>query len=108
MEAIDYRESLQECMDPGVTVIAAHGQGKNCLILIKREGGFEQTWRKRTYPMMLEHRSLSKACGRTDDEAWACVDSSEDIFVSRKDMPAAAVQRVEAGEDTLFDHFELC
>ena len=90
---IDYTDKLN--------CIAAHGKENNVLILRKLNNTFKRFDGKNSH-YELEYRWLSCECKHENDEAWACCQVSDFIYLTNREVKPFIKK-----QDNLFNHFNL-
>ncbi len=96
---VDYSEHFP-------TAIAAHGSGRNVLILIRLSKPTRARFDGKPARYELEYRWLSRDCTRPEDGAFRCVQGSEITYWQRKELGLACVQAIKVGKLNLFNHFQ--
>ncbi|MCD6318950.1 hypothetical protein J7M02_07785 [Candidatus Aerophobetes bacterium] len=83
----------------------AQGEGKNFLLLfkygsVKRLDGKIGEW-------VVEYRWLSTECRHEDDEAYVCVEGSDETIWTEEELRKLGLEDLKRGKITLFDMFYL-
>jgi hypothetical protein len=87
--------------------IAAHGRGRNVLILSRLPKPTCARFDGKPASYELDYRWLSRDCTRPEDGAFRCVQGSETTYWQRKELGPAFAQALKAGTLNLFDHFQV-
>jgi hypothetical protein len=97
---VDYSEHFPQAL-------AAHGKGRNVLILTHLPEQTRERFDKKPARYRLEYRWLSRDCERPTDEANVCVQGAEATFWQRKEIGPTLFAALKARTLNLFDHFNL-
>ncbi len=96
-ELIDYSNSFEH-------TLIAQGQGKYFISIERLNKPYKRN-DGRLGKYLINFRSLSQECETERDEAWCCVEYSEDSFYQAKEIPTL-LKAIRTGKSVnLFDHF---
>lgn len=105
MTVVNYTEHYRKYRYP-CGLIAAHGQGKLFLYLVRMEEPVRRADGKKAI-FLLGNYYLSTECREPQDESWACVLSDDHEYWQLKEIGRSELDRLYSGRSTLFDIFSF-
>lgn len=105
---IDYKEAGEFSASnyPFVEPIVAQGQGHCFIAIYELDEPVERFDGKKGY-YSVDDRYLSQACEDASDQAWACVQANETIFLTKAEMKPIFKAIQEDAEFNVFEHLVI-
>lgn len=107
MTTVNYTETFKRCYGLDETILVAQGKDTNFLALQQLEEPFKRFDGKKGY-YALEYRWLSEHCEHKEDEAFACVQGAEYIYLTKREAKNVLLELKNKPEEfSLFNHLNL-